>query len=401
MGGRTAVAEAPDAQRDAGLEPRAPLASRSRSCSGRLSVFAGGWTLEAAEAVGLGDGIEQGESLDLSRCWWTSRWSSRASGGRGGTVQDAGAGRQYARERLEESGEAELRSGAGTPSTSWPWPKKPSRSCGGRRTTAWLERLEAEHDNMRAALSWTLERREAELALRLAGALWRFWRAGILRRGEKVARGGAGEGRTSRRRGHKALAGLGHWRGRATLAERRQAAAEEGLKLSEEAGIEGVIAGRLPEHIGGGGEEKGDHERAKELLEEALVLSREAGDRRGIAWSLGSLANVSSSQGDHERAKELYEEGLALSREIGRRGYRSAISCSALGYEFLLEGDHERATALNEEAAALHRSRGYRSGLEYRSRQPWVGGARAGGPRASGRTCSRRASCCARSWATR
>jgi DNA-binding CsgD family transcriptional regulator len=72
---------------------------------------------------------------------------------------------------------------------------------------------------------------------------------------------------------------------------------------------------------------------------------------------------MSSSQGDHERAKELYEEGLALSRELGG-AETIGVQLLSLGYEFLLEGDHERATALNEEAAALLRNRGYRTGLE-------------------------------------
>ena len=187
--------------------------------------------------------------------------------------------------------------------------------------------------------------------------------AGVLRRGEEVVRGGAGEGRTYGARA-RVLAGLGHlalWQGDLS---RAKTAAEEGLKLSKEAGIEGmfvadflIILGEVAVRT------KGHNERAKELLEAALVLSRETGDRRGIAWSLGSLANMSSSQGDHERAKELYEEGLALSRELGG-AETIGVQLLSLGYEYLLEGNHERATALNEEAATLLRNRGYRTGLE-------------------------------------
>jgi DNA-binding CsgD family transcriptional regulator/Tfp pilus assembly protein PilF len=160
------------------------------------------------------------------------------------------------------------------------------------------------------------------------------------------------------------LAGLGHlalWQGDLSRAETY---AQEGIKLSKEAGLKSAIAADFLIILGEAATTRGEGERAKELLEEALVLSREAGDRRCIAWSLGSLANVSSSQGDHERAKELYEEGLALSRELGGAETISAQLLS-LGYEFLLEGDHERAAALNEEAAALLRNRGYRTGLEH------------------------------------
>jgi DNA-binding CsgD family transcriptional regulator/tetratricopeptide (TPR) repeat protein len=228
----------------------------------------------------------------------------------------------------------------------------------------WLERLEAEHDNLRAALSWTLGRREAEPALRLAGALWRFWTTrGYYEEGRRWFDGALEKGGRAAARA-RVLAGLGHlalWQGDLG---RAKTAAKEGLELSKEARLKSAIAADFLIILGEAAvRAKGDNERAKELLEEALVLSREAGDRRGIAWSLGSLANVSSSQGDHERAKELYEEGLALSRELG--GVETiGVQLLSLGYEFLLEGDHERAAELNEEAAALLRNRGYRTGLE-------------------------------------
>jgi serine/threonine-protein kinase PknK len=108
--------------------------------------------------------------------------------------------------------------------------------------------------------------------------------------------------------------------------------------------------------------QRGDYEWAAELLEESLALHREARDTRGVAWSLGSLANVLSDRGDYEQAKELYEEGLALARELRSAEVLGAYLIS-LGYEFLLEGDLERATELNEEAAELFRKRGRGGGL--------------------------------------
>jgi non-specific serine/threonine protein kinase len=88
------------------------------------------------------------------------------------------------------------------------------------------------------------------------------------------------------------------------------------------------------------------------------------GDKRGIAWSLGNLANLSSDLGDYERAVELYEEGLALCRELGG-AQPLGDYLSSLGYEFLLQGDYQRAAALNEEAATMLRKQGHRGGLQY------------------------------------
>ena len=330
----------------------------------RLSVFVGGWTLEAAEAVGRGNDIEQGEALDLlSGLVEKSLVVSEPTGDGGVRYRLLEPVRQYALEKLEESKNAEsVRRRHAEHFLALAEEAEPE--LWGPEDKAWLERLEAEHDNLRAALSWTLERREAEPALRLAGALWRFWiTRGYYEEGRRWFEGALEKGERTVARA-RALSGLGHlalWQGDLN---RAKTAAQEGLKLSKEAGFEGMFAADFLIILGEVTmRTKGHNERAKELLEAALVLSRETGDRRGMAWSLGSLANVSSSQEDHERAKELYEEGLALSRELGG-AETIGVQLLSLGYEFLLEGNHERATALNEEAATLLRNRGYRTGLE-------------------------------------
>jgi DNA-binding CsgD family transcriptional regulator/tetratricopeptide (TPR) repeat protein len=330
----------------------------------RLSVFAGGWTLEAAEAVGWSNDIEQGETLDLlSGLVEKSLVVSEPTEDGWVRYRLLEPVRQYALEKLEESKNAEsVRCRHAEYFLALAEEAEPEMW--GPEDKAWLERLEAEHDNLRAALSWTLERREAVPALRLAGALWRFWiTRGYYEEGRRWFEGALEKGERTATRA-RVLAGLGHlalWQGDLS---RAKTAAQEGLKLSKEAGIEGmftadflIILGEVAVRT------KGHNERAKELLEAALVLSRETGDRRGMAWSLGSLANMSSSQGDHERAKELYEDGLALSRELGG-AETIGVQLLSLGYEYLLEGNHERAAALNEEAATLLRNRGYRTGLE-------------------------------------
>jgi tetratricopeptide (TPR) repeat protein len=106
---------------------------------------------------------------------------------------------------------------------------------------------------------------------------------------------------------------------------------------------------------------RGHHERAKELLEESLRLSREADDKLGIAYSLLELGSTTGALGSLELAKDMYEEGIVLSRELGYAAILARFLLS-LGYELLQEGDYERGAALNEEAAALLRERGYKGG---------------------------------------
>jgi non-specific serine/threonine protein kinase len=193
-----------------------------------------------------------------------------------------------------------------------------------------------------------------------------FWRArGYHGEGRRwLERALSEEGRTSAEARAKALDGVGWLASEQRDIDRVKAAAEEGLKLSDEAGIGGVILADFKNLLGEAAWLRGDYERAAEQFEASLGLHREASNIRGVAWSVCSLAVVSSELGDYERAKELYEEGVALSREMGGALPLADLLIS-LGYEYLLEGDLERATVLNEEAAELYRKRGSRGGLRY------------------------------------
>jgi non-specific serine/threonine protein kinase len=341
------------------------LSEPERKLFCRLSAFAGGWTLEAAEALGAGGGIEEGDVVELFLMLVDKSLvvSEAEEGGfRYGMLEPV---RQYARERLEESGEARAMKRAHA-EYFLALAEEAEPRLWGSGDKAWFNRLEREHDNMRAALSWTLEHEQAELALKLSGALRWFWRArGYYAEGRSwLERALSEEGLTSAGARAKALDGVGWLASEQRDIERVEAVAEEGLKLCEEAGIGGVILADFKNLLGEAAWLRGDHERAAELFEEGLGLHREARNTRGVAWSVCSLAVVSGERGDYERAKKLYEEGIALSREMGGSLPLGDLLISA-GYVYLLEGDHERATALNEEAAELYRKRGSRGGLTY------------------------------------
>jgi predicted ATPase/DNA-binding SARP family transcriptional activator/DNA-binding CsgD family transcriptional regulator len=341
------------------------LSEPERKLFGRLSVFAGGWTLEAAEAVAAGDGIEEGAVVELFLGLVDKSLVVSEAGEDGFRYGMLEPVRQYARERLEESGEARAMERAHAEYVlALAEEAEPRLWESGDK--AWFERLEREHDNMRAALFWTLDHEEAELALRLGGALRWFWRArGYYGEGRSwLERALSEKGRTSAVARAKALDGVGWLASEQRDIDRVEAVAEEGLKLSEEAGIGGVILADFKNLLGEAAWLRNDYERAAELFEESLGLHREARNNRGVAWSVCSLAIVSGERGDYERAKKLYGEGIALSREMGGSLPLGDLLISA-GYVYLLEGDHERATALNEEAAELYRKRGSRGGLTY------------------------------------
>ncbi|HEX2739398.1 MAG TPA: tetratricopeptide repeat protein [Rubrobacter sp.] len=331
----------------------------------RLAVFAGGSTLEAIEAVCDARGDLPVDALEAVSSLLDKSLLRQEEGLEAEPrFEMLETIHEFALEKLEESNEAEtIRRAHAEYFLSLAERAEPK--LWGPEDAAWLDRLEQEHDNMRAALSWALEHEEAELALRLGGALRWFWNmGGYYDEGRSwlealVARVGWNSSE-ARAKVLEGLSWLADQQGDLELAE---ATAEEGLKLSAEAELGEVVAADFQNVLANAARQRGDYGRAAELLEESLALHRKARDTRGVAWSLGNLAIVSTDRGDYEQAKQLYEEGLALSRDLGGAELLGAYLIS-LGYEYLLEGDPERATTLNEEAAELYRKRSRRGLLQ-------------------------------------
>ena len=330
----------------------------------RLSPFAGGWTLEASEAVASGEGVAEGEVLNLLYGLAEKSLVVAEGIGEGDRVRYRllEPVRQYALEKLEEGGEdEETRRRHADFFLALAEEAEPRLWGPGDRE--WLDRLEEEHDNIRAAFSWALlGRGEVELSLTLGGALATFWRAhGHLGEGrrwleEALAKDDRRASLAARIRALDALFRLTfeQWDH-----DRVQSIAQEAMELSAEAEIGSSLAASLRTVMGGAAWVRGDYERARGLLEESLAFSRKVDDKAEIANALMFLALTMDSLDDPARAKEIYEEGIVLCREAGHI-YRLTHFLMNLGYSLLLEGEYERGATLSEEAAALCREHGYK-----------------------------------------
>lgn len=213
----------------------------------------------------------------------------------------------------------------------------------------WLARLDAEHDNLRAALAWSRDRSAGAAHLPLATTLWRFWQVrGYLSEGRRWLEEALAHGSAPPSLRAEALTGaaaLARSQGDYEQAVRLQ---EESLKLWQEIGDQRGTATAL-QTLGVIAWDQGGYQRAIELYEEGLAISRDLGDRRLIGSMLGNLGSALADQGDSARAVEILEESLALRREMNdRRGI--AILLSHLGRAAKFLGEAECATAYYTEA---------------------------------------------------
>ena len=330
----------------------------------RLSVFAGGWTLTSAEKVTSGEQVEEGEILELLFGLVEKSLALAEEHGDGRVrYRMLEPIKQYAREKLGDEGETVRRRHA---DFFLALAEQAQPELRGPQDRAWLERLEREHDNMRAALSFALESEEAELALRLAGALGTFW----------YMHSHSDEGRKwleaalARDKGAPAVVRIKALEALFWLAwdrwdhDRAETIASEAVELSAETEIESRLAASLRIMSAGPVWVRGDYAKGRELLEESLEISRQAGDRIMMAEALIQLAVTAWGLEDTERGKEIYEEGIALCREAGYT-FRLSDFLFSLGYQLLLSGDYERGAALNEEAVAICREHGYKRSLNF------------------------------------
>jgi predicted ATPase len=336
------------------------LTEEEKTLFGRLSVFSGGRTLEAIEEIcdlgGDTDALEGVESL-------LEKSLLRREEGVGGESRFVmlETVHEYAREKLEQSGEAEEIKRAHA-EFFLTLAEEAEPDFKGAQQKRWLERLEAEHDNMRAAFSWALERAEAEYSLRLGGALgWFWWMRGHLSEGRRWLEGAlVMDGRVSPEVRAMALAGVGALALDQGELDRAEEACQEGLELLvEEVSERSEAKLYLLISLGHVALNREDYERATELFEESLALSREKRDTWGVAISLMGQAIVSHDRGDLKRATELYEVSMDLCRKRGDK-LNLAICLGNLGMVVCSQGDLVRAAKLIEEGVVLMRELGAR-----------------------------------------
>jgi len=321
----------------------------------RLSVFTGGCSLEAAERVcSVGD-------LDADALDAVAALVDRSL-----LRQDAGPGeeprfvmletiREYGLECLRASGDWDAT--RRTHATFFlELVEQAEAELTGPRQPLWLDRLEADHNNLRAALSWMEEQREIELGLRLGAALWRFWvtRGHMLEGRQRLQRllalpGGAA--RTSARA--RVLHGLGTVIYEISDYAQARPLLEESLSIWREVGDRRGMAAALSS-LGWLAVEVGDFGAARSLSQEALLLNRELGEKRGVAVALFNLGQVALQQSDYPAALSLLQESLALRREIGDRRGCAYVQVS-LGWMEQQRGNHGQAAAILGEALAVFR----------------------------------------------
>jgi predicted ATPase/DNA-binding XRE family transcriptional regulator len=328
----------------------------------RLSVFAGGWTLEVAEAVCVGEGLEADDILDLmTQLVNKSLVISEREQGREARYRMLETIRQYSRERLLEAGVGEQVRGRHF-EFFLELAEQSEPHVRGPQLPAYLNQLEAEHDNLRAALEWSLaQTQNSEAGLRLTGALFSFWEQ----------RGYVSEGRAwlASALANPVVPGTGAARakvlyGAGCLADAEgddtvaRTLLEESVDLWRALGSEGMtdlahtlsVLGQVMRRLG-------DPATACVLINEALTLFREQGERWGLAWALSYMGMAIRDQEDFALAFSFIEESIALWRELGNQlGLGSAIR--GRGNIAMRQGDYELAQSAFADSLEIMRKLG-------------------------------------------
>jgi predicted ATPase/DNA-binding CsgD family transcriptional regulator len=311
------------------------LEPAERALFARLAVFVGGCSLDAVERVASCELrvasdpsphsllATHDSPLDLLDSLLSKSLLRRAEGPDGEPrFEMLETIREYAAERFEAGDDAEAVRRAHA-AYFLALAEEAAPALTGPDQGAWLARLERDHDNLRAALAWAVERDDADIGLRLVAALGQFW--------ETRSHLTEGQG----------------WLERALASWPAAPTPERAAALTSAGNIAYL---------------RGEYGRSAAFHDESLTLRRAVHDRAGIAQSLHNLGRVAHYQGDFERAAALYEEGLAIRRALGDKP-GVAMSLNGAGVLARNRGDLARSRALYEESLALFRELGDARGI--------------------------------------
>jgi predicted ATPase len=332
------------------------LTAQERTFLERLAVFSGGWTLDAAEQICAGDGIEAGDILDLlGQLVNKSLVNVGQEQGPEARYNLLETIRQYAREKLLETGNGpasrarHLHYFSGLAGQA-------EIELHRHDQKRWLERLDGEHDNFRLALEWAIDTQPEESILLCAG-LAEFWDIrGYINEGLKwVTRAlEAAQGSPPSPIGVDALFCAAMLASRLTDVEQFKTFTEKGLEIARQIEYRRGIAralqgmGLISEYF------QGKPEQADAFYADSLRLWREEGDKLGIGQALGPQAARILGRQDYAGAERLFKESLALFRELGdQREIAGALG--NLAEVSLAQTDDSRAEALAGESLALYR----------------------------------------------
>jgi predicted ATPase/DNA-binding CsgD family transcriptional regulator len=335
-----------------------------------LSVFVDGCTLQAIESVcaALSNGDEAAQILDAvaslidkSLLQQTEQEGEEPRFRMLETIREYGLERLAANEEMEATRQAHAEYFLTLAEEAEP-------QLQGRELILWLERLDLEHENLRAAMQWLAEqgkdRHDVEVALRLGAALEQFW----------VIRGYHSEGRNFLDRALLSSEGVStsiqarafSAAGRLALnqgdMDRAKVLCEQHLALCRELGDSGGIALAL-QRLAVVAWIRNNVTAAYELTEEALAIWKELEDKANIAWALSWLANMTSQQGVYVRGLALFEESLAIYRQLENKLDTANVMCRLAEMRYVSQSDPELTFSLLEESLEIYRSVGDKMGL--------------------------------------
>ena len=324
-----------------------------------LSCFAGGWTAEAAEVVGSSDHLDALDGLASLVDHSLVRRRNLATGIRFDMLTTI---QEFGRERLGVEGDRDaVRRRHATHFLGVAEAAEPHLR---DLDLDLLERLEAEHDNLRAALRWAIEEDEGAIALRLLAALWRFWQLrGYLAEGRRwtgeILGLPSAAGRTRERALGLAAAGsLGYWQ---SDTHATKDGYEESLAIWEELGDKAGVA-RAEYNRAYASAFEHDMPGALEHLARSQAHFEEVGDRQGVGECLWTLSLFSRLKGDPAASREYAYRSLEIHREIGDRfGQMDALHM--LGRAAFDTGNLEEAQACFLETLSVYGSMRNRTGV--------------------------------------